>query len=111
MRKVIQSVIASVDGVFAETDFSRFFAYHDEAYLRDSVSAMLGADAVLMGRNTYENCVKIWPGSSHPWAERLNSIPKRVFSSTLESAAWNNATVVRGDVVKEVSKLKDVSIG
>lgn len=106
MRKIIESTLISVDGVFAGTDFSEFFAYQDETYLGDGLGLLLSGDAILMGRNTYEIWVKIWPGRVHPWAERINAIPKYVFSSTLETAAWNNSTIVRGDVVAEVSRLK-----
>ena len=106
MRKIIESTLISVDGIFAETDYSKFFAYQDETYLRDGLDRLLSNDAILMGRKTYESWVKIWPGSPHPWAERLNAIPKYVFSSTLETTAWNNSILVRGDVVAEVSRLK-----
>lgn len=106
MRKIIESTLISVDGVFAGTDFSEFFAYHDETYLGDGLGLLLSCDAMLMGRNTYESWAKVWPGRTHPWAERINAIPKYVFSSTLETAAWNNSTLVRGDVVAEVSRLK-----
>ena len=106
MRKIIESTLISVDGVFAETDFAEFFAYQDETYLGDGLGLLLSCDAMLMGRNTYELWAKLWPGRTHPWAERVNAIPKYVFSSTLEKAAWNNSTLVRGDVVAEVSQLK-----
>jgi dihydrofolate reductase len=61
---------------------------------------------MLMGRTTYENFARLWPGRDHPWADRLNAMPKYVFSSKLESANWNNSTIVRGDVVSEVTRLK-----
>jgi dihydrofolate reductase len=62
---------------------------------------------MLMGRNSYETNSKIWPSrTDHPWAARLNTMQKYVFSSTLKDADWNNSTVVRGDVVDEVTKLK-----
>jgi len=60
-----------------------------------------------MGRNTYESFAKIWPGRTHPWADRINSMQKYVFSSKLEKAEWNNSTIVRGDVVAEVTRLKE----
>jgi dihydrofolate reductase len=106
MRRIIEYTLISVDGVFAGTDLSEFFAYRDEAYLRDGLGLLLSCSAMLMGRNTYEGWAKLWPGRQHPWAERINAIPKYVFSSTLETAAWNNSTLVRGDVVAEVSRLK-----
>src|SRR5437588_3950886 len=66
----------------------------------------LGAEAMLMGRRTYEFFAARWPSRSGPLADRLNSLPKYVVSSTLEDPDWNNPTVLRGDVVEEVSKLK-----
>ena len=65
----------------------------------------LGAEAMLMGRRTYEFFAARWPSRSGPLADRLNSLPKYVVSSTLEDPDWNNTTVLRGDVVDEVSKL------
>lgn len=106
MRKIIEYTLISIDGVFAGTDNSGFFAYRDEAYLRDGLGQLLACDAMLMGRTTYENFTRLWPGRDHPWAERINAMPKYVFSSTLEKAEWNNSTLIRGDVVEEVTKLK-----
>ncbi len=106
MRNIIEYTLVSVDGVFAGADISGFFEYRDDAYLRDGLGQLLACDAMLMGRNTYENFAKIWPGRTHPWADRINAIHKYVFSSKLEKADWNNSTIVRGDVVAEVSKLK-----
>ena len=106
MRKIIEYTLVSVDGVFAGADISGFFAYRDDAYLRDGLGQLLACDAMLMGRNTYESFAKIWPRRTDPWADRINAIPKYVFSSKLEKAEWNNSTIVRGDVVAEVTKLK-----
>jgi len=66
----------------------------------------LGAEAMLWGRRTYEFFAARWPSRSGPLADRLNSMPKYVVSSTLEAADWNNTTVLKGDVINEVSKLK-----
>ncbi len=66
----------------------------------------LGAEAMLLGRRTYEFFAARWPSRSGPLADRLNSLPKYVVSSTLDDPDWNNTTVLRGDVVDEVSKLK-----
>jgi dihydrofolate reductase len=106
MRKIIEYTLVSVDGVFSGADISGFFNYRDEAYLRDGLGQLLACDAMLMGRNTYENFAKMWPGRTHPWADRINAIQKYVFSSKLERAEWNNSTIVRGNVVAEVTKLK-----
>jgi dihydrofolate reductase len=66
----------------------------------------LGSEALLLGRRSYEWFAGRWPSRSGELADRLNSLPKYVVSSTLEDPDWNNTTVLRGDVVNEVSKLK-----
>src|SRR5713101_6880720 len=106
MRNIIEYTLVSVDGVFTGADISGFFDYCDDAYLRDGLGQLLVCDAMLMGRNTYEVFAKIWPGRTHPWADRINAMQKYVFSSKLEKAEWNNSTIVRGDVVAEVTRLK-----
>jgi len=106
MRKIIEYALVSVDGVYAETDISGFFEYRDDAYMRDGLGQLLSCDAMLMGRTTYQGFAALWPSFKHPWAERINAIPKYVFSSTLEKAEWNNTTIVRGDVIAEVTRLK-----
>lgn len=66
----------------------------------------LGSVAQLMGRRTYEWFAARWPSRTGELAERLNSMPKYVVSSTLERPDWKNSTVIKGDVMREVSKLK-----
>jgi dihydrofolate reductase len=66
----------------------------------------LGAEALLQGRRTYEFLAARWPSRTGELADRMNSIPKYVVSSTLEDPGWNNSTVLNGDVVSEVSKLR-----
>ena len=66
----------------------------------------LGAEALLLGRRSDEWFAARWPSQSGELADRLNSLPKYVVSSTLEDPEWNNSTVLKGDVVSEVSKLK-----
>src|ERR671924_1727923 len=66
----------------------------------------LAAEAQLFGRRTYEFLAARWPCRSGELADRLNDMPKYVVSSTLKDSDWNNSTVLKGDVVDEVSKLK-----
>jgi dihydrofolate reductase len=66
----------------------------------------LHAEALLLGRRSYEFFGARWPSRSGELADRLNSLPKYVVSSTLEDPGWNNSTVLRGSAVDEVSKLK-----
>jgi dihydrofolate reductase len=61
---------------------------------------------MLMGRRTYEWFAARWPSRTGALADRLNSLPKYVVSSTLEDPSWNNSTVVKGDVLDEASKLR-----
>ena len=66
----------------------------------------LGSDAMLMGRRTYEWFAGRWPSRTGPLADRLNGLPKYVVSSTLREPAWNNTTVLAGDLLAEVAELK-----
>ena len=67
------------------------------------------AEAQLLGRVTYEGFAAAWPNYSDEvgFADRMNNMPKYVVSSTLKAADWNNSTILSGDVVEEVKKLKD----
>jgi dihydrofolate reductase len=66
----------------------------------------LGAEALLLGRRSYEFFAARWPSRSGALADRLNSLPKYVISSTLEDLNWNNSTILKGEAVSEMSKLK-----
>jgi dihydrofolate reductase len=69
------------------------------------------AAAWLLGRRSYEWFAARWPSRSGELADRLNSLPKYVVSSTLEHPAWNNSTVLRGEVLNQVSALKQQTDG
>jgi dihydrofolate reductase len=71
----------------------------------------LGTEAMLLGRRSYEFLAARWPSRTDALADRLNSKPKYVVSSTLQDPAWNNTTVLKGNVVNEVSKLKQQLAG
>ena len=71
----------------------------------------LGTEAMLLGRRSYEFLAARWPSRTGALADRLNSKPKNVVSSTLQDPAWNNTTVLKGNVVNEVSKLKQQLAG
>ena len=71
----------------------------------------LGTEAMLLGRRSYEFLAARWPSRTGELADRLNSKPKYVVSSTLQDPSWNNTTVLRGNVVNEVSKLKQQLAG
>jgi dihydrofolate reductase len=65
------------------------------------------SDALLLGRVTYDGFAPVWPHYEGEFADKFNSMPKYVISSTLENPEWANTTVLRGDVVEEVTKLKE----
>jgi dihydrofolate reductase len=71
----------------------------------------LGTEDMLLGRRSYEFLAARWPSRTGALADRLNSKPKYVVSSTLQDPAWNNTTVLKGNVVNEVSKLKQQLAG
>jgi dihydrofolate reductase len=71
----------------------------------------LGTEAMLLGRRSYEFLAARWLSRTGALADRLNSKPKYVVSSTLQDPAWNNTTVLKGNVVNEVSKLKQQLAG
>jgi dihydrofolate reductase len=71
----------------------------------------MDTEALLLGRKTYEGFAAAWPTREGEFADKFNSIPKYVVSSTLENPEWNNSTVLTGDVVDAVSKLKQEQAG
>lgn len=109
VRKVIEYVLVSADGAFEDPVGMGVGAYQDEAYLRDGLGVLTACDAILFGRGTYEAFAGLYGGGgTHKpmWADRLTTIPKYVFSSTLANPGWGNPTIVRGDAVAEVTRLK-----
>jgi dihydrofolate reductase len=66
----------------------------------------MSSEALLLGRRTYEGFAAAWPSREGEFADKFNTMPKYVVSSTLEDPEWDNSTVLKGDVVEEVAKLK-----
>jgi len=64
------------------------------------------SEALLLGRVTYEGFARAWPSLKGEFADKFNSMPKYVVSSTLKNADWNNSTILSGDVIDEISRLK-----
>jgi dihydrofolate reductase len=114
MGKIVISDNVSLDGVIqdpaGDEGFTRGGWVGRIAALPElatvALDEALGSEALLLGRRSYEWFAGRWPSRSGELADRLNSLPKYVVSSTLEDPDWNNTTVLRGDVVNEVSKLK-----
>jgi dihydrofolate reductase len=114
MGKIVVSDNVSLDGVIQDPVGDEGFArggwvglIQDRPQLGEiTLDEAQSTEAMLMGRRTYEWFAAKWPSRSGKLADRLNSKPKYVMSSTLEHADWNNSTVLKGDVVDEVSRLK-----
>ena len=107
MGKVVVTEFISLDGVVEEPAWSFEFNRGDEGetFKGDELKA---ADAQLLGRKTYEGFAKAWPTVKDDvgFAEKFNAMPKYVVSSTLQTADWNNSTILKGNLVDEVRKLK-----
>ncbi len=116
MAKIVVSTNVSLDGVVQDPDgqegfrlggwFGQFGGKDLAAWTELSAAEAGRTDALLLGRVSDEWFAKRWLGRDSEWADRLNSMPKYVVSSTLEHPRWSNATVLKGDVIEEVSKLK-----
>jgi dihydrofolate reductase len=114
MGKIVKSTFVSLDGVVQDPAGNEGFRLggwvgplKDRPDLSNlALDEALGAEALLLGRRSYEFLAGLWPARSGELADRLNSLPKYVVSSTLEDPGWNNSTVLKGDVVNQVSKLK-----
>ena len=116
MGKIVISENVSLDGVIQDPAgvegfrlggwVGRIGGQGREEAAKVALDEALVAEAFLLGRRSYEFLAARWPSRSGPLAERLNSLPKYVVSSTLEDPVWNNTTVLKGDVIDEVSKLK-----
>lgn len=114
MGKIVMSEFVSLDGVIEDPAGDEGFSrggWVGEIKAREAADKIkldeaLGAEALLLGRRSYEFFAARWPSRDGALADRLNSLPKYVVSSTLEEPDWNNSTVLKGDVVDEVSKLK-----
>jgi dihydrofolate reductase len=110
MGRIVATVMTSLDGV-TESPGDWGMRYFDEDAQRDSLKRLMISDAMLMGRLTYEALGTAWSQRQGPFADRINSIRKYVFSSTMRVAPWANSLVVAGDVVEETRKLKSTSSG
>ena len=114
MGKIVISENVSLDGVVQDPAGDEGFRLGGwVGLIKDrpranklALDEALGAEALLLGRRSYEWFAARWPSRSGELADRLNSMPKYVVSSTLEDPDWNNSTVLKSDAVDEVSKLK-----
>lgn len=113
MRQLIVSEFVTLDGVMEAPGGEEghphtgwvfdFFTEEQESY---KLQEVLEAEALLLGRVTYEGFAEAWPERSGKFADKMNSMPKYVASTTLSELAWSNSTLIQGDVPAGVAKLK-----
>jgi dihydrofolate reductase len=116
MGKIVISENVTLDGVVQDPTGEEGFKHGGwflqvgsndrDGFSKAALDEALGAEALLLGRRSYEFLATRWPSRTGELADRLNSMPKYVVSSTLEDPDWNNSTVMKGDAVNEISKLK-----
>jgi len=115
MGRIVVTEFVSLDGVMEDPGGSEDFEHGGWSFEFDrgeegdrfKLDEALDAEALLLGRVTYEGFAGAWPSRDGEFADKFNSMPKYVVSSTLENPEWKNTTVLEGDAVQAVSKLKE----
>src|SRR5918994_2117376 len=119
MGRIVVTEFISLDGVIEAPGGSEGFK-HDGWSFEISrgdegdtfkLDETMSSDALLLGRRTYEGFAAAWPSRDGEFADKFNSMPKYVVSSTLSEPEWNNSTVLHGNVAEEVKKLKEEQDG
>jgi dihydrofolate reductase len=108
MRKIVAELFLTVDGVYEAPETWQFPYFNDE--MGEIVGSQIaGADTIVLGRRTYEAFAAYWPdqGSDVPLADKINSTPKLVASTTLTSLEWRTSTLIEGNVAGALRSLKD----
>jgi dihydrofolate reductase len=114
MGRIVVTEFVSLDGVMEAPGGGEGFKYDGWSFEIDrgdegnafKLEETMASDALLLGRRTYEGFAGAWPGREGEFADKFNTMPKYVVSSTLESPEWTNTTVLRGDLGEAVAKLK-----
>jgi dihydrofolate reductase len=113
MARLIVTEFLSLDGVVEDPGGSENFKYGGWTFEIDrgegdkfKLDETMETDALLLGRKTYEGFAAAWPSREGEFADKFNQMPKYLVSSTLRDPEWNNTTVLEGDPVEAVKKLK-----
>jgi dihydrofolate reductase len=108
MRKIVAGLFISLDGV-VESPEKWAFQYANDDIWKGIVAGVAQADAVLLGRRTYEHFAALWPsqGSEVPMADFLNNSPKYVVSATPVTLGWAKSSLITGDLAEALTKLKE----
>ena len=119
MGRIVVTEFISLDGVIEDPGGAEDYKYGGWSFEfsrgddgdKFKLDETMDAEALLLGRRTYEGFAAAWPSREGEFADKFNNMPKYVVSSTLESAEWTNSTVLKGDVADEVAKLKQAPGG
>jgi len=106
MRRIVNSTFVSLDGVINHMERWHFDFIDDELSAL-ALEQLRASDALLLGRNTYETYVNAWPGREGEYADGINAMTKYLVSTTMQTGEWANTTILRGDLIEEVGKLKE----
>jgi dihydrofolate reductase len=115
MGKIVVTEFISLDGVMEAPGGGEDFEHQGWTFEVDrgaegdkfKLDEAFAAEALLLGRTTYEGFAAAWPSMEGEFADKFNGMPKYVVSSTLTEPTWNNSTVLSGDVVEETTKLRE----
>jgi dihydrofolate reductase len=119
MGRIVVTEFVSLDGVMEDPGGAEDFEHggwsfefsRGEEGDKFKLDEAFESEALLLGRVTYEGFAEAWPSREGEFADKLNNMPKYVVSSTLQEPEWNNSTVLKGDVVEEISKLRQAVEG
>jgi dihydrofolate reductase len=115
MARIVVTEFVSLDGVMEDPGGSEDFKHGGWAFEfsrgeegdRFKLDETMSSDALLLGRTTYEGFADAWPSREGEFADKFNTMPKYVVSSTLRDPDWTNSTVLNGDLVEAVSRLRE----
>ena len=115
MGKLVVSEFVTLDGVMEDPGGAEDFERGGWAFQFErgpegdkfKLDEVMASDALLLGRVTYEGFAAAWPSRTGDFADKFNTMPKFVVSTTLANPEWNNTTVIGGDVAAEVSRLRE----
>ena len=119
MGRIVVTEFVSLDGVMEDPGGAEGFEHGGWSFEisrgdegdKFKLDEALSAEALLLGRVTYQGFADAWPSREGEFADKFNTMPKYVISSTLHDPDWNNSTVLSGDVAEEVAKLKQLQDG
>ena len=119
MGRIVVTEFVSLDGVMEDPGGAENFKHggwsfeiaRGEEGDKFKLDEAFSSEALLLGRVTYQGFAEAWPAREGEFADKFNSMPKYVVSSTLDEPEWNNSTVLKGDVAQEVGKLRQEQDG